>query len=91
MMSKVLVDTSVILRFYARDDPLHTKALAALHWLEEQGYIPCIAPQVLYEMWVVLTRPVAQNGFGMRAEDAYQHLQQAVSDFQLLPDPPTLW
>ncbi len=88
---KALVDTSVILRYYARDDPLHIQAVASLQWLEQQGYILCVAPQVLYEMWVVMTRPKARNGFGMTAEEAYELLQQVAADFLLLPDQQDLW
>jgi len=64
MMSslRVLVDTSVVLRYYAQEDARHSEAVARLYWLRTQGYILCVAPQVLYEAWVVLI-PIAQPKF----------------------------
>jgi predicted nucleic acid-binding protein len=93
MMSsqRVLIDTSVVLRYYAKDDTRHSEAAGYLYWLLTQKYILCIAPQVLYEVWVVLTRPKVQNGFGKTADEAYAIVQQIASDFTLLPDPKDLW
>jgi predicted nucleic acid-binding protein len=93
MMSsqRVLIDTSVVLRYYAKDDTRHSEAVGYLYWLRTQKYILCIAPQVLYEVWVVLTRPKVQNGFGKTAAEAYAIVQQIASDFKLLPDPEDLW
>jgi predicted nucleic acid-binding protein len=88
---RVLVDTSVVLRYYLKDDMRHSEAVGYLYWLRVQGYLLCIAPQVLYEAWVVFTRPKAQNGVGLTAEDAHALVQQIASDFTLLPDPEDLW
>jgi predicted nucleic acid-binding protein len=93
MMSslRVLVDTSVVLRYYAQEDARHSEAVARLYWLRTQGYILCVAPQVLYEAWVVLTRPKAQNGLGKTADEAYALIRQIADDFTLLPDTEDLW
>jgi len=88
---RVLVDTSVVLRYYMKDDARHSEAVGRLYWLHTQNYILCVAPQVLYEVWVVLTRPKAQNGFGKTADEAYAIVQQIASDFMLLPDSEDLW
>jgi len=88
---RVLVDTSVVLRYYLKDDARHSEAVSYLYWLRAQGYLLCVAPQVLYEAWVVLTRSKAQNGFGKTADEAYALVQQIASDFTLLSDAEDLW
>jgi hypothetical protein len=43
-------------------------------------------PQVLYEYWVVATRPVAENGLGMGATDADKATEAWLAVFALLRD-----
>ncbi len=62
---RVLTDTSVLIRLAKKSDPDHNRADAALYTLRSRGDEPCVVPQVIYEYWVVCTRPVEQNGLGM--------------------------
>jgi predicted nucleic acid-binding protein len=62
-----------------RAEPSHSQhevAVSALRALPKRGYKPCIVPQVLYEFWVVVTRPIEQNGLGMRAVEAELELNR---------------
>ena len=45
-----------------------------------------VVPQVLFEFWVVATRPVANNGLGLTVENVKRKLEKAESFFELLPD-----
>lgn len=43
-------------------------------------------PQVLYEYWVVATRPAAQNGLGLTVTDARVAVEEFTLTFPLLRD-----
>jgi len=43
-------------------------------------------PQVIYEYWVVATRPLVNNGFGLNAEAADELVSDWVQNFRLLLD-----
>src|SRR4051794_24023040 len=62
----ILVDTNVPLRLAQVGHPHYQPALDALATLatrDKEHF--AIAPQSLYEMYVVMTRPAAQNGMGL--------------------------
>ena len=65
-----LLDSNVLLRAAEPSHAQHGIAVAALRALRKAGYDPCVVPQVLYEFWVVATRPIEQNGLGMSAAEA---------------------
>lgn len=62
---RILIDTNLFTRAAQPSHPLHSSALQAVKAIRAQGYEPCIVPQVIYEYWVVCTRPVDANGLGM--------------------------
>ena len=83
---KILVDTNVILRSSQPANSSHTVAIAALTQLAKTGHEPCLVPQSIYEYWVVATRPVAVNGFGMSVTDVDHQIQDLLQHFTLLRD-----
>ena len=82
----MLVDTSTLLRFLQPLHPQRETARSAIKALGALGHDLHIVPQNLFELWVVATRPVAQNGLGLSIPDAASELK---SMFPLLPD--TIW
>ena len=82
----VLVDTNVILRFTQNANPGHAVARSALTQLSTSGHELCLVPQSIYEYWVVATRPVAVNGFGMLVANADQQIHELLQHFTLLQD-----
>lgn len=59
----VLLDTNVLLRLGNPGSPEHPVIRQAIRLI---GADKCVlVPQVLYEYWVVATRPVEGNGMGM--------------------------
>ncbi len=62
------------------------EALAAIDWLDANGHECVIVPQVLYEYWVVATRPIENNGLGMPVANADAALSQWIAVFRLLLD-----
>ena len=67
----VLIDTNVLLRIEnGPRDPNYQLAFDALEYARGQGHVPCLVPQIIYEFWVVATRPTNVNGYGLTAADA---------------------
>ena len=80
----VLIDTNVLSRL---DDPAHIhhqEALAAIEWLDAHRQ-ECV-PQVLYEFWVVATRPVNVNGLGLDVVQTDQIISEWMNFFKLRRD-----
>ncbi len=85
------VDTSVLIRFVAPDDPLHGALIANLLKLREEGHALCITPQTVREAWSVMTRPKAANGYGVSNEAAGLLVTAAEKAFAFLDDTPGIY
>jgi predicted nucleic acid-binding protein len=66
-------------------------AKKAIDRLRLQNRSLYLAPQNLVELWVVATRPVAQNGLGLPTPAAAAELTRLKSMFPLLPDTPGMY
>jgi predicted nucleic acid-binding protein len=83
----VLLDTNLLVRCIQPSHPLHFAATAAMKELSARKGRLCIVPQVLYEYFVICTRPPGQyGGLGMTNEAAVAELSRLLSLFELLPD-----
>jgi predicted nucleic acid-binding protein len=82
----ILVDTNVFARLPNGSDPLRDAAKGALVHLMRKGEILVVAPQCLYEFWVVMTRPAGENGYGFTAARAGRWLRWLRHLAALLPD-----
>ncbi len=83
----ILVDTNIPLRLIQKGHPHHQPALDALELLRKRDQEQfAVAPQTLYEMYVVCTRPKAQNGLGLAPPQALNELVQVRTIFQLLQE-----
>lgn len=90
-MSRVLIDTSTLLRTLQPKHPQHETAMRALELLPKQGRELHIVPQNLVELWVVATRPVDQNGLGLSPAATAVELKRIKGMFPLLPETPALY
>ncbi len=88
---KVLLDTNIVLRMIAQGDALHGKTTKAISLLEATDHQLFIVPQVLYEFWVVATRPRSANGGGCSAAEAKIAVRQILDVFPLLHDTPEVF
>lgn len=61
---KYLVDTNLLVRISNNQDPQHLTAMAAIEHLHAANATVFLVPQVVYEFWVVATRPLSGNGLG---------------------------
>lgn len=83
---KILVDTNVLLRIADKSHAMHAEAVRAVDILDEQDHECLIVPQVLYEYWVVATRPKENNGLGEDVDIADLAIAKWTSAFRLLLD-----
>lgn len=82
----LLLDTNVLLRVAQPSHPMHDAARRALELLNEDDVKLCIVPQIIYEYWVVATRPVENNGLGMSVDDADASVESLTGGLQLFRD-----
>jgi len=82
----VLVDTNIVGRMAEAGHPQHRTAVDAAAAISSRGDSPCIVPQVLYEFWVVATRPASANGLGLTPSQAAAELTRLKGLFPLLPE-----
>ena len=84
---RVLLDTNLLARWLNVEDRDHATAKESLRVLRQQGHVPCLVPQNLYEFWSVATRPTDANGLGMSVSEANAEIQRfAPPLFRLLRD-----
>lgn len=91
MTSLVAIDTNILLRAADQKNMEHTVAKTALAYLRDQKIPIALAPQVLFEYYVVLTRARAKSGFGYTAEKASLVLEELRQTCTFLADPPNLF
>jgi predicted nucleic acid-binding protein len=53
---------------------MHSVAVAAGDSVRRRGDTPCVFAQVLYEFWVVATRPPGENGLGFSVARVTQEI-----------------
>jgi predicted nucleic acid-binding protein len=71
----ILVDTNVLLRVLEVSHSQHHLATSAVASLRSNGHRLVVTPQVVYELWVVATRPTAKNGLGLSANRAAKEIE----------------
>ncbi len=67
---RFLLDTNVLARLAQPDHRQHAVAAAAVEALRVRKEHLCVVPQILYELWVVCTRPANLNGLGLSVAQA---------------------
>ena len=87
---RTLLDTNILLRHANSADPLHSRIAQALRGLVAAENELVVAPQNLFEYWVVATRPAGANGLGLTPAVARSNVDIIISGYSILPDPPNL-
>jgi predicted nucleic acid-binding protein len=82
----ILVDTNLLSRIAAPLDPQNPIAAESVKRLLLAGEKLCIVPQVIYEFWVVATRPIVNNGLEMSTSQAKAQIDELRLVLDLLPD-----
>jgi predicted nucleic acid-binding protein len=87
----VLLDTNILLRASDATHDQYSVARAAIDRIVAAGKQPRLVPQVLYEFWVVATRPSDHNGLGIMPAEVHAKVLQLRYGFELLPDVPAIF
>ncbi len=87
MASKITLDSNILLRAADHTSPSFTPAKSALTLMSRYLIDVIIPPQVIYECWVVLTRPIASNGIGLSTDEAVSFIEETRRCYSFLPDP----
>jgi predicted nucleic acid-binding protein len=87
----VLVDTSTLLRTLQPLHPQRETVRIAIKTLAARGNELHLVPQNLIELWVVATRPAANNGLGLSIAEAISELRRLKSMFVVLPETPAIY
>jgi predicted nucleic acid-binding protein len=91
-MMDVLLDTNLLARCIQPSHPLHAIATHAMKELAARRDRLCIVPQIVYEHFVVCTRPSSEyGGLGMTNESAVAEISRVASLFDLLSDSPAVY
>lgn len=85
-----LVDTNVLIRSLSPAHAEFAVADGAIAEVRKQGATLHLVAQNLYEYWVVATRPIADNGFGLSAQDATFELKRLRNLYTVLADSPAV-
>jgi predicted nucleic acid-binding protein len=88
-MSRVLLDTNILTAFRDWNHPRHQNVDRVLHELEESNEL-CVAPQSIYEFWVVATRSKDVNGLGLSPAAVVTQVEVIQNAFSIGFDPPGL-
>ena len=81
-----LIDTNILLRIASRSDPQHNLTDAALLRLAMASATFYYTHQNIAELWNVITRPIARNGFGLTGAEAYRQVRAIEGGMTFLPD-----
>ncbi len=87
----MLLDTNILLRTLQVSHPHYRLAKQALKILPQEGHTIYVVPQNLVELWIVATRPVAQNGLGLTPKETAVEVDRIKSAFILLLDKPEIY
>jgi len=83
---KILLDTNVLLRLDDESHVQHAEALNAVERLNDASHECVLVPQVIYEYWVVATRPLEVNGLGLDVVRVDQLISDWTALFPILKD-----
>jgi len=88
---RILADTNIVARIAQPAHHHHQAALRAVETVIARNDDPCMVPQVLYEFWVVATKPASANGLALTMVQAEAEITKARSVFTLLRDERTIF
>ncbi|MDB5387185.1 MAG: hypothetical protein JWM11_2831 [Planctomycetaceae bacterium] len=83
---KLLLDTNILLRMAQTASPDHFTSKSAVLKLAQAQVVLCVVPQVIYEFWVVATRPITANGLGMDVLTAERSILGIIQNYFFLKD-----
>jgi len=86
----ILLDANILIHSNQPASPHYPAITERLTAFAENNEELAVCPQVLYEYYVVATRPLAQNGYGISADDAIEQINIFKSGYTFIDDPENL-
>ncbi len=90
-MATCLLDTNIVLRLIDKKAVEHLACRETVKQLAADGHLLLLAPQIVYEFWVVATRPRISRGFEWTTGQTASALDRLFLAFPVYPDPPELF
>jgi predicted nucleic acid-binding protein len=87
---RVLVDTNILTRSIEPGHAMYQPARDSVAFLRTRGDQLHVVPQILYEFWVVCTRPASANGLGKTPAETVIELAALKSLFGIIDDVPAI-
>ncbi len=81
---KILLDTNILVGLC--EENRRARMAQAIRRQRTLGDELCLVPQVLYEFWVVATRPADDNGLAMGPKQTEDRVREMVESFPLRDD-----
>ena len=82
----ILIDTNIILRSKQSSSEHFERVTRKLIELTIKGEDLIICPQVIYEFYVVATRPVANNGLGLNYSQGLLEVNNLLETYSFIPE-----
>jgi hypothetical protein len=82
----ILVDTNILAPLPNGQDPQRELVKSALVSMMKRGEELVVAPQCIYEFWVIVTRPSSDKGMGFSGARAERWVTRIERMCRLLPD-----
>ena len=79
----ILLDTSMILRSKQKSSSHYHFITEKLIEMVSIGEELVVCPQVIYEFYVVATRPIENNGLGLPVETAMKEIRNIISTYSI--------
>jgi predicted nucleic acid-binding protein len=86
MNTLVTLDTNILIRAADYSSKDYETAKKVLIKLSNDDYLIAISPQVIYECWVVLTRPKENNGMGLSSDETHALINETLSYYNVIYD-----
>lgn len=88
---RILVDSNIVLRLLHHASPQHQIAFDATEKIRLATHRLCLAPQNIYEVWSVATRPTTVNGLGFSNSQIQTEVSNMKSHYDLLEETPSVF
>ena len=79
----ILLDTNIILRSKQEGSTHYKKVTEKLVELISSGEELVVCPQIIYEFYVVATRPADKNGLGLSLEIAMKEIENILETYSM--------
>lgn len=86
----ILLDTNILIYSNQPESPFHKTVSERLLTLAKENEL-VVCPQVLYELYVVATKPADKNGLGLSSPQVLQKLKDITDTYTFINDPDNLF